>query len=140
MPRTRSRDPRIHTDGPPGPCLEWAGARTKAGYGSRWRNGRVGYVHRQTWEDAHGAIPAGMVIRHLCHNPACYRLEHLALGTQADNERDKVAAGRYRNGGTLTEACPSGHAYDDANTRRYRGRRHCRACDRIRAAARRARA
>jgi hypothetical protein len=29
-------------------------------------------------------------------------------------------------------ACPHGHAYDDANTIFYRGRRYCRACRDIR--------
>jgi hypothetical protein len=28
--------------------------------------------------------------------------------------------------------CPAGHVYDAANTRRYRGRRYCRACSRRR--------
>lgn len=34
--------------------------------------------------------------------------------------------------------CPRGHAYDDANTRLYKGMKFCRACDKDRHADRRA--
>ena len=30
------------------------------------------------------------------------------------------------------ERCPEGHQYDEANTHRRNGRRHCRECDRVR--------
>jgi hypothetical protein len=36
--------------------------------------------------------------RHLCHNPACWEEEHLALGTAKDNRADMQAAGRTCHG------------------------------------------
>jgi hypothetical protein len=30
-------------------------------------------------------------VLHRCHNPACFRPEHLYLGTNADNVRDRIA-------------------------------------------------
>jgi hypothetical protein len=35
---------------------------------------------------------------HTCDNPACYLLEHLRLGTQAENNADRDAKGRNARG------------------------------------------
>ena len=75
-------------------CIEWTRAKSSAGYGQTYRNGKVVYVHRVTWEDANGPIPDGMVICHRCDNPACYNIEHLFIGTVADNNRDMHQKGR----------------------------------------------
>ena len=40
-----------------------------------------------------GPIPDGMVVRHRCDNPPCFRLSHLELGTVADNNNDAAARG-----------------------------------------------
>ena len=79
-------------------CLEWSGARS-SGYGVRRIGGRKGHivkVHRQTWEQANGPIPPGLWVLHHCDNPACYRIEHLFLGTHTDNMADMKAKGRGR--------------------------------------------
>jgi len=47
------------------------------------------YAHRAAID-----APAGLVVRHLCHNPPCVNPAHLATGTQADNAADMVAADR----------------------------------------------
>lgn len=78
-------------------CIEWAGAKTTAGYGTRRVNGKNRYVHRLTYCEAHGLSLEsieGLVVRHRCDNPRCYRIEHLELGTQADNMRDRAERGR----------------------------------------------
>jgi len=77
------------------PCIEWVGARTAVnGYGTRKINKRNYRVHRLAWEEAHGPIPKGMVVMHLCDNPPCYNVEHLRLGTQDENIRDMRLKGR----------------------------------------------
>jgi len=75
-------------------CWEWSAYRDGQGYGHfRGVTGRV-QAHRQAWELTHGAIPAGMLVCHMCDNTACVRPEHLYIGTHADNMRDMVARGR----------------------------------------------
>lgn len=76
-----------------GPCLEWQGARLR-GYGRVRRAGRMQYAHRVAWEEVNGPIPDGLLVLHRCDNPPCVRPEHLFLGTDADNARDKAEKGR----------------------------------------------
>jgi hypothetical protein len=48
---------------------------------------------RWVWLMANGPIPDGMVVRHKCDNPPCFRLSHLELGTVADNNNDAAQRG-----------------------------------------------
>ncbi|SOR54315.1 Phage protein [Yersinia phage fPS-10] len=41
-----------------------------------------------------GEIPNGLVVRHKCDNPKCFKIEHLELGTAKDNNDDKMKRGR----------------------------------------------
>lgn len=85
------------------PCRLWRGAKNHHGYGMKGVNGRTRLVHRAEWEKVHGPIPPGMCCLHRCDTAACHEIEHLFLGTPADNSRDMVAKGRQprgeRNGG-----------------------------------------
>lgn len=38
-------------------------------------------LHRAVWTAQFGIIPKGLIIMHLCDNPACLNIEHLKLGT-----------------------------------------------------------
>jgi len=83
-------------DPPEGPCEAHKGALTRFGYGTATSpaTGRSGRAHRVAWEQAYGPIPSGMIILHKCDNRACVKLQHLHLGTLADNNRDRAAKGR----------------------------------------------
>jgi hypothetical protein len=75
-------------------CLEWPGHMNAGGYGmvrAVLADGTIKQMqaHRLTYEHAKGEIPAGLVVRHKCHNPKCIDPEHLVLGTRADNVRDR---------------------------------------------------
>lgn len=78
-------------------CLVWQGAVTPDGYGKCCR--RVGGVkyhlaHRWAWAEEYGDIPDGMLVCHTCDNPPCCNPEHMFLGTDEDNARDRAAKGR----------------------------------------------
>lgn len=95
-----------------GSCLEWIGTRAIDGYGRAFINGRRWNTHRLSWTLHRGPIPAGLVVRHTCDNPSCVRIEHLRLGTQQDNIRDRDRKGRgkvpVRSGNRWTgEVMPS---------------------------------
>jgi hypothetical protein len=77
-------------------CVIWSGRRQRQGYGVRYFRGKSWLVHRLAWEEAHGPIPDGLCVLHRCDNPPCYNLDHLFLGTRADNIADMEAKGRAR--------------------------------------------
>ncbi len=86
-----------------GGCWLWATATfgpTKfdpTGYGSFAYKGRNQRAHRFSYMLFRGAIPEGMLVRHVCDMPPCVNPDHLLIGTTLDNERDKRARGReYR--------------------------------------------
>jgi hypothetical protein len=51
-------------------------------------------TNRAEWLIHHGSIPNGMHVLHRCDNRACHEIEHLFLGTHADNMRDMADKGR----------------------------------------------
>lgn len=80
-------------------CISTCYGKDTYGYG-RVHVGRGKYVrhHRKTWQDSHGPIPKGCVIRHKCDNPSCVNIEHLEIGTQLDNIADRDSRGRTAKG------------------------------------------
>jgi hypothetical protein len=82
-----------------GGCIEFVGARTDFGYGRIGRGGRgTGWeaTHRVAWQLENGPIPDGLFVCHKCDNPPCCNVDHLFLGTPADNMLDMVSKGRGR--------------------------------------------
>lgn len=89
----------------PNGCLTWDGHRNPAGYG-RWRQQ---LAHRLVYEIEVGPIPDGLVIDHLCREPACVNPQHLEPVTQLVN--------LHRGVGTATQThCVHGHPFDETNT------------------------
>ncbi len=82
-------------------CWEWIGRKDMKGYGRtsilEYR-GKFTRAHRVAWRHANGPIPDGLHALHRCDNPACVRVDHLFLGTNADNMRDKCVKGRQHRG------------------------------------------
>jgi hypothetical protein len=76
------------------PCLEWIASRRRDGYGRFRIGGRMEKSNRAAWIIACSSIPDGLHVLHRCDNPACVRIDHLFLGTIADNAHDRDAKGR----------------------------------------------
>lgn len=117
-------------------CLLWEGAVARYGYGHVKVGGRKGrnvLVHRMVWEEANGPIPDGLHVLHRCDVPACCNVDHLFLGTHADNMQDMWNKGRVRSNreGFLRNKthCKQGHPYTKENTGLSAlGHRFCRVC------------
>ena len=112
-------------------CIVWAGGKSSAGYGETWVNKRVTLVHRWAYEQAHGPIPPGGVIHHLCHNRACYNVAHLHLcANQAEHVR-LDHTGRHYAKAQARLTCKHGHPWTEANIYLTpAGERTCRECRR----------
>lgn len=79
----------------PDECWGWSGATHQYGYGHMniWKVG-ARYAHRVAYEMAHGPIPAGREVMHLCHQPACTNPAHLMVGDRKRNMQTSRVAGR----------------------------------------------
>lgn len=85
-------------------CIEWLGFVNKNGYAyMRFKNKRK-TVHRWAYELCFGAIPNGMYVCHKCDNRKCLNINHLFLGTQADNMKDMVSKNRHQKRETKSNA------------------------------------
>jgi hypothetical protein len=109
-------------------CIECRGGTNRDGYSPLSYRGKKYLAHRFVWQAINGPIPSGLNVCHACDNPRCINIEHLFLGTQADNLRDMRQKGRHAH--QKVTHCPKGHEYTPANTRlRCDGARSCRTCN-----------
>ncbi len=126
---------KVDKRGPEG-CWDWTASTAGGGYGSFAVGGRRKTpAHRYAYEAAHGPIPEGLHLDHLCRNRRCVNPAHLEPVTQQENIR-RGEGGKYWAAKTH---CPAGHPYAGANllmSTNERGGpvRRCRTCHYARAA------
>ena len=121
-------------------CWLWDGHIAKNLYGT-WSYSEGGktktvYAHRAAWLLLKGPVPRRLVLDHQCRVRFCVNPDHLRLVTQKRNlarsKSGEAGAAFQRN----KTHCPSSHPYAGSNLYiRADGSRHCRACQRIRSAA-----
>jgi hypothetical protein len=96
-------------------CHEWTGSKNNKGYGVIYFDGKLHLAHRAAWLARHGVWPTrGLVVDHICNNPACLNVEHLRLLTNGDNIRRAYPRG--------DEATERRRALNNAAKARYRAR------------------
>lgn len=81
----------------PDDCWPWIAARRnkKHGYGAFWFEKKHRPSGWMAWHLTSGPVPPGLFICHNCDNPSCCNPKHLFLGTNQENNDDKVAKGRH---------------------------------------------
>jgi hypothetical protein len=81
-------------------CWLWLGAIDKNNYGTRRigprKNNKNYYAHRLAFEAFRNKIPKNLQVNHICDNSLCVNPEHLYLGTQQDNMKDKIGKLKYK--------------------------------------------
>lgn len=76
-------------------CWEWTGSKNPSGYGLMAVGRKAKLAHRLSWEFTYGFEPVGLVVCHKCDNRKCVNPEHLFLGDNKDNAKDKIKKGRH---------------------------------------------
>ena len=72
-----------------GDCLVWQGCLSK-GYGILQVDNRPLRVHRIAYVEAHGPIPEGMAVDHICHETRCVNPQHLRAVTTKQNGEHRL--------------------------------------------------
>lgn len=73
-------------------CWVWTGSHNNQGYGTTSVDGVHVYAHRASFQMAHGPIPEGAVIDHICHTRDCVKPEHLRIATSKQNMENLLGA------------------------------------------------
>lgn len=74
----------------PDECWSWPGYKKPDGYGQIRFNGRIQYAHRVAYELHVGPVPGGLVLDHICYEPACFNPCHLEPVTRAQNGQNRA--------------------------------------------------
>lgn len=120
---------RLSMPEPNSGCWLWLAAHDRNGYGFISVAGKQYRAHRVAYEAYRGPIPSGLVIDHLCRNPACVNPNHLEAVSVRENTLRGVSPAAHAARQTV---CKRGHSMEGENLGRdYRGRRFCRSCQRM---------
>lgn len=79
-------------------CWLWTGTVDRDGYGRVGVSGKSVEAHRAMYELEVGEIIEGMHVCHSCDVRCCVNPEHLWLGTNQQNNADKISKGRQAKG------------------------------------------
>lgn len=133
---------KVNKDGPIpeyaphlGKCWIWESSLTRQGYG-KFQIGKTAkkISHRYSYEIAHGEIPKGMVLDHLCRVRKCVNPAHLEAVTSKENTRRGLAPSIVSH---FQPNCKNGHSKADHGTTHKSGMFVCKECQRLEYHARR---
>ena len=79
-----------------GPCWIWTGSAASQGYGQFSVGSVVWSAHRFACELAHGPIPRGLVVDHLCFARRCVNPGHLEAVTEQVNITRSLPTGERK--------------------------------------------
>lgn len=80
-------------------CWLWDGPSYASGYGRIKVGGKTVRATHYALAMAGRPVPNGLQACHKCDTPECVNPAHLFIGTQLDNEADKIAKSRQSRGG-----------------------------------------
>lgn len=78
----------------PDECWEWKGGKDREGYGRFSYFGKNQVAHRIAWILTGGEVSEGLCVLHKCDNPSCVNPDHLWIGNQLENIKDRTKKGR----------------------------------------------
>lgn len=88
------------------------------GYGMAYDGNRPVRAHRLAWINAHGQIPDGLQVHHVCGQKLCVNVDHLQLVTIEEHAH-------IHHWKPLGDSCPNGHPFPESLRP---GRRECAVC------------
>ena len=71
-------------------CWIWIGSLSPKGYGKLQIGNHHYRAHRVSYYVYNGEFDDALLVMHKCDNPSCVNPDHLTLGTNADNMKDKA--------------------------------------------------
>ena len=79
-------------------CWIWLASNSGNRYGKYKNNKKFYQAHRYAWILTNGSIPDDVLVLHKCDNGFCVNPNHLYLGSQSDNMRDRSLRYKGRTG------------------------------------------